>query len=69
MVFLCFSSQNPTYSTFKYPAMNSLSHCGFENAFRAEHAPYLSIRGGRIDPNIDSIDTNVGIGIGSILAW
>ncbi len=26
-------------------------------------------RGGRIDPNIDSIDTNVGIGIGSILAW
>ncbi len=25
-------------------------------------------RGGRIDPNIDSIDTNVGIGIGSILA-
>ncbi len=26
-------------------------------------------RGGQIDPNIDSIDTNVGIGIGSILAW
>ncbi len=25
-------------------------------------------RGGRINPNIDSIDTNVGIGIGSILA-
>ncbi len=25
-------------------------------------------RGGQIDPNIDSIDTNVGIGIGSILA-
>ncbi len=25
-------------------------------------------RVGRIDPNIDSIDTNVGIGIGSILA-
>ncbi len=25
-------------------------------------------RGGNIDPNIDSIDTNVGIGIGSILA-
>ncbi len=29
----------------------------------------LQTRGGRIDPNIDSIDTNVGIGIGSILAW
>ncbi len=26
-------------------------------------------RGGRIDPNIDSIDSNVCIGIGSILAW
>ncbi len=25
-------------------------------------------RGEQIDPNIDSIDTNVGIGIGSILA-
>ncbi len=23
------------------------------------------IRGGQIDPNIDSIDTNIGIGIGS----
>ncbi len=32
--------------------------------------PYFMVkgRGGRIDPNIDSIDTNVGIGIGSILA-
>ncbi len=29
----------------------------------------LKTRGGRIDPNIDSIDTNVGIDIGSILAW
>ncbi len=28
----------------------------------------LQSRGGQIDPNIDSIDTNVGIGIGSILA-
>ncbi len=30
---------------------------------------FLKTRGGRIDPNIDSIDTNVGIDIGSILAW
>ncbi len=28
----------------------------------------LTIRGGRIDPNIDSIDTNVGIDIRSILS-
>lgn len=27
----------------------------------------LVIRGVRIDPNVDSIDTNVGAGIGSIL--
>ena len=29
----------------------------------------IPIRDGQIDPNIDSIDTKVSIGIGSILAW
>ncbi len=41
-----------------------LPYCGHRETLNS-----FSSRGGRIDPNIDSIDTNVGIGIGSILAW
>ncbi len=48
MSFIFLNALTLTYMTFLLHFLNtrdeySLSHCGFENAFRAEHAPELSI--------------------------